>query len=804
MAGNVRSMHMTMRPASGRRGGSRRRRGVASILAMMFMVIFGSLAAAMAVVAQGNLRTAYTHLQVSRSMSAAETGMAFALQRLRQESSRFVIEKGTVDVAYAEDLWLGTYSAADGNVDVLPPTGYVTGSTPPGIVQALRDAHLADDHWITPEPGDSALPEVDMTYGTLRVRPIALQQDATGNPDASGPYFRLTYELVSGEPLVRVTSEGVSEGIHRVIQMDFRLEKKIEYAIISPNRVMVGKNVVVEGPLGTRYGTVAGELDLENGDPLVMRSDFYYLDPALDAKLDTLFQEVATFDVDGDGRLRPEHPIETNGVAGNATLVDYDGDEYVDDFDLFLAHYDVNGDGGVVYNNALSGLGEEFTLDDQLGELIDSANPDRDGDGEITASDTMLGYLDGVLNGWDLYAKVRGPMAFAVARADWEAAHGDSYQTVVQGATRVAIDEAPTEFLAPPEELREVTTAMVSSSQTWYDSRTAASTPFGDIGSGQVANGLSSGGSYDPPSTWESVPFGSAGAYDYYQRPTYRNMTFTNVRIPMGTNALFEDCTFVGVTFIETTDDIGDENWNYTGAMEPVEVPPGSGIFFYQPRFTALTTSTSSTGGIVDSRPLSNNLRFHDCTFLGSVSGDIPNQYTHWRNKVQFTGNSRFYIDPDDPDLLVQPDAAILQGHLAGIPAADMIELRKSSILLPGWSVDVGSFQNDPSLRIKLQGIIITGVLDVRGVAEINGTLMTTFRPEEGDGPLFYGGKPDAFNTTIGYFGSDDGDGEGSGPGDAGFSGFGQIILRYDPDADLPDGIPWPVRATPVPTTYVE
>ena len=48
------------------------RRGVASILAMMFLVIFGSLAAAMAVVAQGNLRTADSAMKVSRALSWPE------------------------------------------------------------------------------------------------------------------------------------------------------------------------------------------------------------------------------------------------------------------------------------------------------------------------------------------------------------------------------------------------------------------------------------------------------------------------------------------------------------------------------------------------------------------------------------------------------------------------------------------------------------------------------------------------------------------------------------------------------------
>src|SRR4029453_14671278 len=93
------------------------RRAVASVLAMMFLVLFGSLAAAMAVVAQSNLRTADSGMKLSRAMSAAETGMIFAKRRLTQESARFVITKGVVDADFAEKLWMGTYSsgsAADG------------------------------------------------------------------------------------------------------------------------------------------------------------------------------------------------------------------------------------------------------------------------------------------------------------------------------------------------------------------------------------------------------------------------------------------------------------------------------------------------------------------------------------------------------------------------------------------------------------------------------------------------------------------------------------------------------------------
>ena len=105
---------------------------------------------------------------------------------------------------------------------------------------------------------------------------------------------------------------------------------------------------------------------------------------------------------------------------------------------------------------------------------------------------------------------------------------------------------------------------------------------------------------------------------------------------------------------------------------------------------------------------------------------------------------------------------------------------------------------------MRLRGTIIAGIIDIRGTADVVGTLLTTFRPVEGAGPLSYNGQPEAFNTTIGYFGAADGDGEGALPDDAGFAGFGEIRLRYDPEARLPDGVPWPIFVEPLPNSYRE
>ena len=482
-----------------------RRRGVSSVLAMMFMVVFSSLAAVMAVVAQGNLRTAASGLQLSRAMSAAETGLVFAARRLREQSARFVVEKGVITTTYAEDLWDGTFDeGTDGDVEILPPTDFIESTTPSGLAQAVRNAHVADLHSFTPAPGDSALPDID-PFGTLRVRPIRLSDDE------NTPYFRLKYQILEDAPIIRVTSQGVDGAITRTLQLDFRLNKRIEYAILSPSRIMIGKNVRVEGPLGSLFGIESGELDGAHSHPLVMRSDFYYLDSALDTKLDIFFASLEQYDTDGDGRLRPDHDVETLGLS-DASLVDADGDEYVSDFDLFLAHYDANDDGIVVYDEPLAiaaGLAAataEFDgIDDQLARLIDEAFPDRDGDGTMTASDTMLGYRDGAIDINDIYAKVHGHLMFAVARPAWESALSlTTYQEQVIGPIRSEADEAPVSFQVTPEEMHAIETDMVDAGQSWF-STAATGVAFGwdpadpVATAGQVAAGQGAGGVFTAP-----------------------------------------------------------------------------------------------------------------------------------------------------------------------------------------------------------------------------------------------------------------------------------------------------------------
>src|SRR5690606_12887548 len=112
------------------------RRGVVSVLSMMFLVLFGSLAAAMAIASRGNLQTAASHLHVMRALGAAETGMDIAEHRLTQAVSRFVVERGKVDAGLGKALWEG--GTISGDLNVLPLRD---GTVPGSIADALLIMH---------------------------------------------------------------------------------------------------------------------------------------------------------------------------------------------------------------------------------------------------------------------------------------------------------------------------------------------------------------------------------------------------------------------------------------------------------------------------------------------------------------------------------------------------------------------------------------------------------------------------------------------------------------------------------------
>jgi len=901
----------------------RTRRGITGVLAMMFLIMFASLATMMAVVSKGNLRTADTHRRVGRAQGATDSALEIGARRLSEAVGRFLVSRGEISPTYAGQLWDGTFASSPPVTVLAPRDGMPESALPASIHEALESRFAADDS--ANIASGIALPSPPA--GWIVAAPIGLDRDADGNIVTAAQITYLPPDA-NGEVLIVATGyewDWVQQRwLTRTAQQRYALTKRIEHAILAPSRIMLGRNVQVEGPLGARYNSQA--LDTLDGPPLVVKSDFIGLNALLDNKLDDFYAAVQTDDADGDNRLREQHATESASLSA-LNAVDYDGDTVgdlafqdetadgtVDEFDLFLRHYDTNGDGKLILSDALTqgtvhaGMTPEFTDDDSLALLIDSGNADRNRNGysngrfiagswdfstfrdnnsdgsvdsaDVDANDVSLGYRDGEIDHRDVYAKIRGSVTFRANRADWEASTGFDgntvldYQRDVQGAIRPSPGERPINFDATDDELPPI-------SADSFNDATLAMIAMAD-GSDFNTQANAQGGSTE--SRIESTPFGSPTPGDYYDRPIYRDMVFRNVVIPMGNNGLFINCTFVGVTRIEAYQDNTHPSWIFYGHQQfdaqagtlSLTYPPPpadsdaqldkSYALPAQPGYDALPDPLfvpididgdgSANDAVTNTKLLSNNIRFHDCLFVGAIVADKPQVFYAMRSKLQFTGATRFTDRhpslPDDPAF--NPDSS------------DLDTIARSSLMLPNYSVDIGTNNSPQTQDVQLRGAIIAGVLDIRGNAEIVGAILTTFEPVYGSEPLLiYGdpvGNPANFNITLGYFGPEDGDGEGidlsslsdldgDGNVDIGwdsardatgnlipvagwsgthdddwydgvadtyadidpgnfvrraimFEGYGRVQLRYDPNLILPDGLATPLSSTSIPRSYTE
>ena len=960
-----------------RRPENTRRRGAVSVLAMILLSLFGSLVAAMAIASKSNLRTAATHMHVIRAQGAAETGLAIASARLEESAHRFIIAYSDIDGAFGWDFWRGNLSGY-GTVNVVnAPSGYFEQGMPSGIMEALVSHHSADLNILdsiglaVPTVSNAPAGADPLVYKStewLITPPVPVWEPSDDATEA----FQITYAPLANGIDIRVIVTGFALGytsstrdvngspnpITRTVMQDFRITKRVNHAIISPTRIMIGKNVMIEGDLGAAFDQVTET----NGDPLIINSDFYGMDSVLDAKLDDLFAAIAAFDVDNDNRLRTGHPVESvnglidqdydgDGTPDGGTFIDTTGDGYLDEFDVFLNHYDTDVvDGRVnIATEFIDGAGQPVDAD--LAYLIDSAKADRNGNGvwgftdpnnngvfdpglgetflDIdtfygTAADNALGYLDGYIDRLDQYAKVSGRLTFRVNQSAWISGQGD-YSPRLLGPIVPTDGSAPMTFDATTDDLPSFDVSSFNDTEidlqvavdgATFDKQVAdflgisisdlatyiETKPDGSVdGSGKLAprflrldpdvdgDGLPDNWA-DPSTHFEKMPFNSPNFSDWYYRPVYQNFEFKDVEIPMGNNALFVNCTFAGVTWVRTYADNTHAHWTTFGKLEmkngdvrptpafqrmvygddagevqsEVYNPalpgydPAAGVYLlraispldradvlnseiptYAPADYAqlpeplMIVANGATQRVVDTRQWSNNIRFHDCLFVGSIVSDAPTEYTHVRNKLQFTGATRFVDQhPDSPtDPLLNPDAS------------DLAAIERSSMMLPNYSVDIGQFNSPPEQNVQLHGVIIAGVLDVRGNTSINGALLLTFNPQMGSGPLqdHLGnpiGNPSLFNTTIGYFGPNEGDEEslnpvdlpvvggvrivgwdvdGDGIADVGpfdappagstavpFNGYGRVNITFDKDMVLPNGILIPMQIDPIAVTYTE
>lgn len=858
----------TTQTRSARSRHANRRRGVAAIMAMMFLVIFASLAAAMAVVSQGNLRVADTNMKIGRSLAAAETGMNLMVRKLEQVANGDPFDlatypgiKTTAGLIQDEALATGSPYSTAGNAYALwggdpgqPTTADATTTILGAMIAALKD----DTHYdVTadepnPQPQIVAL-GVDPFYGRavkqlyipkikfgrnsptfeVRMTPHPLPEDLQpSSQHYDDPYYdrlpfgdpgaSLTAQIAKREmgldfivgntdpdpavdpvigPLdarfIRVTVTAIDDAgnaqggssVARSISRDFRIDKRIPYAILSNSRLMLGRNVSVRGNVASRFV----DPGKRNGHPVEVQSDFEELLPGLDTDLAAFFAAVGdpAVDSDGDNRLNIENTVEAAAVPGGSAVdKDLDLDGYVTEFDYVLKHFDTDTDRTILRSEfiaAVLGAGRDEKTAEQLFDLLDTAGDER-----------RAGFSDGELNVDDLVSKIQGEVSALIDQSEWQTGY-DTWKDPA-GAPNFKSDLQGTfdpGFGKTPLNLGDKRLAVYDVDQTAFDT-----SAFANLATDRLLLGAM-GPSYDNPDTaatevaeYEApdvslpaeTPFESQNPYDRYFRPVYRNMEFENVFIPQGLNPRFDNCVFKGVTYIEVEEFNDDPDFNRAGMQEP-----GATYALPAPKWPALNISVGggpNAGTHADTKPLGNNVHFHDCVFQGSIAsgtatGVQPRAYTHVRHKVTFTGRTRF-----DHDAETDPEKRRFY--------------ERSSLLLPHMSVEVGSFTEGyaSTENVELTGAIVAGVIDMRGQVSIRGTLISTFEPIDGVAPVEEGNTPN-FNVTLGYFSQDKGDLE-SGSGARTEKGLGRIRVVYDPSLALPDGIDSPIELSPLQGTYFE
>ena len=200
-------------------------------------------------------------------------------------------------------------------------------------------------------------------------------------------------------------------------------------------------------------------------------------------------------------------------------------------------------------------------------------------------------------------------------------------------------------------------------------------------------------------------------------RHVYENQTFTNARLPNNYNALFRNCTFEEVLYIDCSK---------------------TGSSYY------------------------NNVRFEDCTYNGVIVSDTPEIFKWVDNCLYFTGEATFENKPS---------------------------IQEATILAPHFNVNLGNTNPVKSEKNVLTGAIVGGIVDVRGNAEIYGTIISMCDTTQ---------WPSGYVTNIGAT-LDDGGSETTELGD-----IGVIDITPDKDQMLPSGITSPIIIKPLKDTYSE
>ena len=732
------------------------RRGITAVIAMFFLAIATTLALAMYAATTTTTITASNMMDGERARSAAESGLRWSAWRMVQ-MARPKTTVGNITASVASTLWPSIRTSITNDL------------------AAMMTATERATTW-------------DGT--TLTTSSIAV--DETGVNNAAGARFVVTYRLhplSAGDALdsryIRVTSTGTYKNSRRVMSLDFKIDKKVKFAIVGKVPIQLGRNTIVEGPVAMASAN--------KYPPVYMLSDFHHLNSTLGTQIDNFNTFLENNHKGYDNRISVYNSDEM-AKATAAGYSDVNGDSYIDEYDLFLKYYDTN------HDKAISTA--EFT-DPSTGKLYDPdlfKAIDSLGAPQYAGDATRSGFQDGVIDNRDGYTKVRGQISMATTANNWIAnlPTGTTIQDEMQGPISATdSSELPVKFGASSTDIFDLTPSDFDTSgflaksgtnagstqtsggayvtiqnktlsatdtqtmqvtnpgwTTFHAGDVVLKSDFDAANSSLSSSHKATGTNTTPSNATEQTPYGSTAYQATYSRPVFKNVHFKNVIIPKGLNALFDGCTFDGVTYVQMTT-------NITNTSGQTSTSASDGMTWSKRMrsgsFSASTTLTASNSyGFTDG----NNLRFNNCNINGPLASDVPTAYSHFTNSWEFTGATLFNNQVD----------------------------QTATMVCPQTNIEMGSFTDPSAAPSTLVGVVVTGNIDIRGSSVVDGSIIVT-----GDG---------AGNTTQGWFGPSDASTDPSSPMPEG--GWGRLNIRYNPYRALPDGINVAVDILPETDSYQE
>jgi hypothetical protein len=733
------------------------------MMSLIYVLMFGALASSMVAFSQGNVMVEQSDRDTKCALMAAESGMSFLLQKISTASLPIIKEGDISKVSPASTLWSGTKIESITNNN--------------GIAVSLASVLNSSGAW------SSGVTGATTPTGTNPLTTAPIRLDASNTPatfslsvawDAGNPYPATSTSIPYC--VLHLTSTGQSNLISRSVTMDVWIQKKLNYAVYSNVAIQLGKNVHVVGDIASTYAST------DKGPPVQMFSDLHYLANSgnIDNSLATLRGLLATYDTQHTNRLN----LSTPGVATAAAaagLTDVNGDGYIDEMDVALQKFGskVNPANSVPNPSDQWGITAANFTNPVTGQYYDNDLFTLDDAPQGTLTSPPQGYSDNVIDYNDTTAKVTGNIKMAIPFSSWTSAAsgwsqwgdttggttGKSFNDQFEG-TVASTSSAPVQFGVDFTTQQTLLPSNFDTSgykslngtnggQTVNSVTSSGGTISNCILSSTMANGgtINEHSPSDVSSNWQAS----------FQRPVFTNIAFTNVQIPQGLNAKFNNCTFSGYTTValgatkdSNGNNITDPNAGYSWAEQML-----SGSFSPNTYLTPQNSVAASQG---------NNLHFSGCTFYGPITADTPTAYTAFANSWEFDS----YTDP------VTKVTTNTTFNNTTDPTV--------TILAPNTNIEMGSFQGSADANLStLTGVVVAGNLDVRGSANFNGSVIVT-----GNG---------ATNTTLGYFGSTD-QGQGVPPPSQVPNGYGHLYFRLNPTGGMPNGITIPVVATPQYATY--